>query len=361
MRRTLRMGRGPLLAVAVLVASVTVGTGPATRTVAATDDLPSSVPIRPISFDALYVVNGGDGERGSLSVINTETNRLAATIELTNVRWPHHIYLSGDGRRLALAVPGMDLSGGHGGGTHGVMGAVMLLDARTGTTLNARVLSMMNHNATFSPDQREIWTSQMMMDMPGSVLVLDARSLATREQITVQNMPAEVTFPLEGGFGYVANTGSASVSVIDPTSRAVVTTIPVGDGPVGAWQADNGFAYVDNEHAMTVSAIDRRTNTVRYTVDLGFMPGMAQLGPDRLLWVTDSTNGQVVLFFGTNRLGAIPTGAGAHAIAFSGNGRWAYITNQMANTVSVIDVWHHRVVKTIAVGEKPNGMVWRDG
>lgn len=343
----------------VVIASLLVaGVAPAAPS-EAIDHLPSSTPIDPITFDALFVVNGGDGERGSLSVINTETNTLADTINLSNVKWPHHIYLSADGRRLALAVPGRDLSGGHGEGGHEVMGAVMVLDARTGETKNARTLPMMNHNATFSPNQREIWTSQHAM--PGSVLVLDARTLRTRQQITVENMPSEVTFPPRGGNAYVANTGSASVSVIDPASKTVVDTIPVDHGPIGAWQAANGFAYADNEHAQTVSAIDRRTNTVKYTIDLGFMPGMAQLGPDRLLWVTDSTNGQVVLYWGTHRLGAIPTGDGAHAIAFSGNGRWGYITNQSEDTVSVVDVQRHRVVKTIDVGHKPNGMVWRDG
>lgn len=361
MSKASRTRRRALLGVMAVVASLLVGPTPTRAGAQTDDDLPSSIPIRPISFDAVFVVNGGDGESASLSVINTETNRLADTIELTNVAWPHHIYLSADGRRLSLAVPGMDLSGGHGGGGMPVMGAVMLLDGRTGATVRARRLPMMNHNATFSPNQQEIWTSQMAMEAPGSVLVLDANSLETRQEIPVGMMPAEVTFPPRGGFGYVANTGSNTVSVVDPRTRTVVESIPVGHGPVGAWQANNGFAYVDNEHAMTVSAIDRRSNTVRYTVDLGFMPGMAQLGPDGLLWVTDSTNGQVVLFHGTRRVGAIATGDGAHAIAFSGNGRWGYITNQHADTVSVIDVWHHRVVKTIGVGHKPNGMVWRDG
>ena len=54
-----------------------------------------------------------------------------------------------------------------------------------------------------------------------------------------------------------------------------------------------------------------------------------------------------------------PTGAGAHAIAFSGDGKTGYISNQTANTVSVIDVATHKVVKTINIGTKPNGMVWR--
>ena len=35
----------------------------------------------------------------------------------------------------------------------------------------------------------------------------------------------------------------------------------------------------------------------------------------------------------------------------------AYITNQTAGTVSVVDVMTHTVTKSITVGAKPNGIV----
>lgn len=54
--------------------------------------------------------------------------------------------------------------------------------------------------------------------------------------------------------------------------------------------------------------------------------------------------------------GAFNTGAGAHAISFTIDGNTAYVTNQTANTVSVVNVTNHTVTKTIAVGKKPNGI-----
>ena len=74
-------------------------------------------------------------------------------------------------------------------------GAILKLDALTGETKVARMLDATNHNGIFSPDGKEIWTSQMMM-MPGMVLVLDATTLATKQSIDVGDMPAEVTFSL---------------------------------------------------------------------------------------------------------------------------------------------------------------------
>jgi YVTN family beta-propeller protein len=349
-----------LLLTAVLVAATTL-VGFAVTSHHAKAAAPSTIPIKPVSFDAVYVVNGGDGETSSISVINAETNTLAATIRLTDAMWPHHISLSADGRRMLVAVPGMDMSAGHEGGQPDMPGAVMLLNARTGATIKSVVTPVMNHNAIFSPNGREVWTSQMMA--PGSVLALDARTLRPRQEIPVGGDPAEVTFAPDGRYGFVANGGSDSVTVVNTRTKRVVKTIAVGDDPVGAWQGSNGFAYVDNEAGETISVIDRRRLSVRFTYDLGFMPGMAQLGPDGHLWVTDADNGRVVLYSPTRdrRLHETPTGNGAHGIAFSADGRTAYITNQLANTVSAIDIRTRTLKKTINVGSKPNGLVFRAG
>lgn len=88
---------------------------------------------------------------------------------------------------------------------------------------------------------------------------------------------------------------------------------------------------------------------------------MAATAPNGELWVTDSENGKLVFYSTTagTKLGELPTGAGAHAIAFSGDGRTAYASNQTAGTVSVLDIAARAVVKAIGVGEKPNGMVFR--
>jgi YVTN family beta-propeller protein len=37
----------------------------------------------------------------------------------------------------------------------------------------------------------------------------------------------------------------------------------------------------------------------------------------------------------------------------------AFVTNQAANTVSVIDVENHVKLKDVAIGSKPNGLVFK--
>jgi YVTN family beta-propeller protein len=329
--------------------------------------LPSTQPIEPITGDAVFVVLGGNG--GSIAVIDPETNELAGRIELEHAEYPHHVYLSEDGTQMLLAIPGVDLSEGHGGddGGHGGHGGgptplehyIMVLDSRDGSTLVARRLAEMNHNAIFSPDGQEVWTSEM--SSPGSVLVLDPATLETKATIAVGDAPAEVTFSPDGSHAFVANTGSDSVSVIDVASKTVVETIQVGDTPVGAWPGSDGVMYVDNEAGKSLTAIDATTLDIVRTYELGFTPAMAAVSPAGDLWVTDTDGGRVVIYSAADGtvLGEIATAAGAHAMAFSDNGQTAYVTNQLAASVSVVDVAGRSVLATIPVGAKPNGIVFR--
>ena len=319
-----------------------------------------------IDYPAAYVVNG---ESSSISVINLNTNTVSETIDLMStdnqmVMWPHHlsVYSIFDMHRLVVGVPGMDLSEGHSGGTVNMKGQVLVLDGVKGKTLKSIELPTSNHNAAFSPDGREIWTSQM--DMDGKVLVYDAQTYALKNTITVGMEPAEVTFSADGSKAYVANGGDNTVSVINPSSKSIISTIAVGSEPVGAWVGFDGKMYVDNEDGKSISVIDVAANSVIQTIQLGFMPGSAAHNATKKeLWVTDPDNGKVHYWTWNSGIGqwitggSFNTGAGAHAVAFTPEGNTAYVTNQLATSVSVINVASHSKIKDITVGKKPNGIV----
>ncbi len=65
----------------------------------------------------------------------------------------------------------------------------------------------------------------------------------------------------------------------------------------------------------------------------------------------DVTSGQVAR--------TIQTGQGAHGVAVSGDGRFAFVTNIAAGTVSQIAVAGQSVVKTYRVGKGPNGITYQ--
>lgn len=241
----------------------------------------------------------------------------------------------------------------------GMMGAVAVLDARTGQLVKARKMMSMNHNAIFTPDGNEIWTSGMMDS--GMVYALDASTLDIIDSMRAGNAPQEVTFDIGGRHAFVCNGVSGTVSVFERTTRVHIKDITVDSNPVGAWPGENGMMYVDNEDGKSVSAIDTATLSVHHRYNLGFTPGMVAAGPDSSLWIIDSDNGKVIMNMTDSdmKMGEVTTGAGAHGIAFNGDKSKAYITNQHANTVTVINVQAGTVSKTIPVGNKPNGLVWR--
>ena len=133
--------------------------------------------------------------------------------------------------------------------------------------------------------------------------------------------------------------------------RAVANKLiyAVGKDPVGPWPGVDGVMYTDCEEGKSISAIDPATMSVVRTYALGFTPGMVATPPGSggELWVTDQDDGKVV--FNTTAqdkpTGALAVGAGAHGIAFSPDGQTAYITNQLAATVTVVDVRSQRAAE----------------
>lgn len=333
-------------------------------------EMAPSTPELNINYPAAYVING---ESNTISVIRLSDNTVTETIKLgemsdpghggmsmgTGISWPHHLSINTSKTQLAVGVPGMDLSAGHTGGMSGMTGKIAIVDAVKGTITKTIDLPVSNHNAIFSPNGTEIWTSQMQ-DM-GKVLVYDATTYTLKNTIDVKMEPAEVTFSSDGTMAFVANGGSDTVTVIQVSDKMVMGQVEVGDDPVGAWTGADGNMYVDNEAGQSITVIKVSDMSVVTTISLGFMPGMAAYNNAMSeLWVSDPDNGKVHWYTksGTTYThgGEFITGAGAHAIAFNSDGMTAYITNQSAASVSVVDVMNHSETKEVSVGNKPNGI-----
>ena len=330
---------------------------------------------RGVNYPAAYVVNG---ESNTISVIDISSDQLRKTFQLgessmsgmnggngmdMKISWPHHFALHPSNNQLAIGAPGMDLSAGHAGGMEGMGGKIALVDAMGGKVDQVMDLPAMNHNAIYSPDGKELWTSQM--EDAGKVLVYDAATLTLKNTIPVGMQPAEITFSQDGKVAFVANGMDNTVTAIDPVTKAVKATIPVGHDPVGAWTGADNKMYVDNEEGKSISIIDVATLQVEETIELGFTPAYATYLPAATpeLWVTDPDNGKVHYFLrmgsGWMNHGSIATGAGAHAVAFTSDGQKAFITNQLAGTVSVVDVPGKKKQTDVSVGQKPNGILIR--
>lgn len=312
-----------------------------------------------INYPAAYVVNGNSN---TISVLRLSDNALTETISLNGATFPHHIYLNPAKSKLAVAITSKDLSAGHAGHGGSVAGQkIQIIDVVTGNIEKEISVNQLPHNAIYNSLGTELWIPQGDSVL-GTVMVYKISDWSLQNTINVGKLPSEVTFSNDGSKAYVANTKDGTVSVIDPTTKTVLQTITTGINPVGAWPASNGKMYADNEGSQTVSEIDVLTNTITATINLGFTPGyVAYNAVNSELWVSDATNGKVVYYSLISNVwvsqGSITTGANAHAIAFNADNSKAYVTNQDANTVSIINVLTHSVITFVNVGSKPNGII----
>jgi YVTN family beta-propeller protein len=315
---------------------------------------PPPAPDTPEPRPLITVVNGGDS---TLSVIDGDSDMVIRTVSLDKINYPHHASLSPDMKKIAIGVPGMDLSGGHGSIMMNMGGKFVVLDSTTFSLLKTVKLPSMNHNAAFSPDGSEIWTGQMVSD--GTVLVYDAVTYALKNTIKVGKMPLEVSFSEDKTTAFVCLSQSSTVVLIDVKAKTVMKTLEVGTHPVGAWPGSNNLMYVDNEESETITIINAATMSNVGTIELKFTPGMAAYNKvDSSVWVTDGTTGAVAIYDSAGRkFKSIKTGKGAHGIIFNDNYSKAYITNQMAGTVSIVDTASRMKIKDVTVGSKPNGLV----
>lgn len=312
-----------------------------------------------INYPAAYIVNGSSN---NISVIKLSDNTVTETISLNGATFPHHIYLNHTKTKMAVAITSKDLSAGHAGHGGSVAGQkVQIIDVVTGTIEKEISVAQLPHNAIYNPTSTELWIPQGDSVL-GTILVYKTSDWTLQNTINVGKLPSEVTFSNDGSKVYVANTKDGSVTIINPTTKASILTLTTGINPVGAWSANNAKMYVDNEGSKTITEIDVATNAITATINLTFTPAyVAYNSTSSELWVSDVTNGKVVYYTLVSGIwtmqGSVSTGLNAHAIIFSADNSKAYVTNQDANTVSVINVSTHIVTNTINVGSKPNGIV----
>ncbi|HRH35257.1 MAG TPA: YncE family protein [Catalimonadaceae bacterium] len=311
-----------------------------------------------INYPAAYVVNGGSG---TVSVINLTDQKVQDQISLNGATYPHHIYFNQDKSLAAVAITATDLSGGHAGHGNSVAGLkVQIINTVTGEIVKEISLTKLPHNAVFNPSGSELWIGQMDT-MQSQVLVYNTADWSLKKTISVGKGLSEVTFSGNGLKVFAANTMDNTVSIISPSTYDVEKTLVVGADPVGAWPGTDGNMYVDNELSKDVSVISVSTGLVMDTIPLGYKPGFVAQHSNGEVWVSDATNGGIGVYepMGDHWMttAMITTGADAHGIAFNSDGSKAYVTNQGAATVSVIDVATHKKLQDIGVGSKPNGLI----
>lgn len=207
-----------------------------------------------------------------------------------------------------------------------------------------------------SPDQSRVYVANNGSATVSVISTATNRVIATIP-VGTPGGPVGVAISPDGKALYVANAGANSVSVIATATNTVTATITVGSAPFGiAVSADGGAVYVTNEGSSSVSVISTAGNdfTVTATIPVGFDPRGLAITPDgsKVYVATFSSNAVWVIAVSTGVATKIsdPSFNAPQGVAVTPDGSKVYVTNFLGNTVSVITTANDMVIPVVSGG-----------
>ena len=303
---------------------------------------------------AVFVANGGSS---SISVIDPATGKIVGEIAVAEGFHPHHLAISPDGSKLAVAAPSMDLGMGH-TGAHGsgATSKIYVFDASSGAEIASADVDATVHNVAFLDDFQTVVYAMMEH---GMIVGASASSLKEEWSANVGMDPLEVT-PIGGGRALVANSGDGTVSIVDTALHTQLDTAAVGAGPIAVWSTAGGL-FVSLETDKKVAILSSgNLKDVTGTYDPGGVPGqVTSTSKGDAVWIAvedrgvvearDPSNGKVTW---TADLGGKP-----HGLVIDDDAKIGYVTDEAGSRVVRVKVSDGSLVDVIKVGSAPNGIV----
>ena len=244
------------------------------------------------------------------------------------------------------------------------------------TTINLPLGSKPIALNTNRPGSMYVLNSSANANCPssGSISVINTSALAVVSTTCVG--PSPVSFAqLPGGTKIYAVNGDNTVSVFDPDAVAVTATINqsmgLGLNPVFVIPSlDSNYVFVvnkgDGTNPGSLSIITTINDQVAQNIPLGVGPTFAYIDSHLIRLYVDNTGGNSVTVFDLSTinlsnnpalttLATVNVGSGPVGVTALPDGTRFYTANSLSNDVTVVSATSFSVLKTIPVGQDP---VW---
>ncbi|MDB6080868.1 MAG: hypothetical protein JWO53_140, partial [Chlamydiia bacterium] len=325
---------------------------------------PDGIAITPDNHFA-YVANNnnyGIGGQDSVTVLDLKNNTFKKTIHDSSFQEPFRIAISPDGKKAYVA---------NSNGT-----TLSIIDTKNNTVIGTIGGFDGPSGIVITPNGKYAYVNNY--GGPGgvgsgngtTVSIVDLKRKQIIGTITVGLAPAALAMSSNGKFVYSinyvdGNPGTGTLSIIKTKNNSVINTISGLSGPFGiAVTPDDKHAYVTNFGSNNFAPIGSTVSVVRLhhqpkivkTIRLGIQPSGIAITPNgRYVYVSNyntlyagasftnlTPGGGTVNIINTRTNKVIsPTinvGQAPNSITISSNGKFAYVTNYISNTVNVIQL-----------------------
>jgi YVTN family beta-propeller protein len=156
----------------------------------------------------------------------------------------------------------------------------------------------------------------------------------------------------------------ATLSVVDPlfgygSSKLLTMVFLKSPGEDWTLSPDGGRLFVSMPEAGSVAVVDTTTWKVTGEIATAPHPRRLALQPDgQYLWAATDAGVSVLDPRALTRKADLAAGKGAHDLVFSGDSRFAFVTNEADGTVSVLDTGALAKLRDVPVGARPVSLAW---
>lgn len=296
-----------------------------------------SIPGKPVIALTGYISNSGSN---NVAVFNKSTREVVGMIA-TGIE-PRGIALDQNSKRAYVALSGED--------------AVDVIDVTAGDVINRIRLNSGDRPGELSltPDKRLLLTANTGSD---TVSFIDPFSLIELSRVSVGDNPVSLLIDNAGRRAYVFNTYSDNVSVIDIANRVVISTIATESSPLrGQLNRKGDSLYIVHEFSPYLIAIDPFSFAILKRIFVGI--GADYLKVDsRTDMLYLGRRGEPIMEiydpFSFIAGDIINIGTGVSFITIDGEENNIYAIAKERNTVLVISISGKKIIGEIDAGESP--------
>jgi DNA-binding beta-propeller fold protein YncE len=285
-----------------------------------------------------------DKDADALLIFDTAAGRLVRTIAVGGN--PHEVVATADGR-LAFTANARS-------------NTVSAVDLREGKEIKrlASPLFAYPHGMAIHPDGKTLYLTSEQNRL---LLLIDIERLEIKGQIATEKEGSHmVVLSPKGEWAYVADRGSAAVTVIDTRKLAIVAHLPAGDGVEGiAISSDGRRLLVGNRRANDIQLFDAPGRRSLARIPVAADPVRVAISPDGKRALVPHRGSSEVHYIDLARrtvLGKVRTGKEPGGALFLPGGKQAIVANTGEGTLAILDLDPLAVRSTHQAGKGPDGL-----